>query len=158
VAKGCSQRAGLDNTKILFVDIRMASLGLALAIAAAMDLELCQLDIDTAFPYAPIKVYVYIRQPLGFMDGTPKVCHLKQCIYGLKLPTRKFNTLLRDWLVANGWQQCVSDPCIYIFRTGPVFAMIALYVDNRQRRAITPLGWPRSIPTWRSVERHGGHV
>jgi hypothetical protein len=38
--------------------------------------------------------------------------------------------LLRSWLVDHGWQQRVSDPCIYIFRTGHVFAMIALYVDD----------------------------
>jgi hypothetical protein len=28
------------------------------------------------------------------------------------------------------WMKCVSDPCIYISRTGHVFAMIALYVDD----------------------------
>jgi hypothetical protein len=38
--------------------------------------------------------------------------------------------LLREWLVNTGWQQCVSDPCIYIFRTGSVFAVIALYMDD----------------------------
>jgi hypothetical protein len=38
--------------------------------------------------------------------------------------------LLRAMLVDNGWQQFVSDPCSYIFRTGHVFAMIALYVDG----------------------------
>jgi hypothetical protein len=38
--------------------------------------------------------------------------------------------LLRARLVDNGWQQCVSDLCIYIFRAGHVFAMIALYVDD----------------------------
>jgi hypothetical protein len=38
--------------------------------------------------------------------------------------------LLRAWFVDHGWQQCVSDPCIYIFRDGHVFAMIALYVDG----------------------------
>jgi hypothetical protein len=38
--------------------------------------------------------------------------------------------LLRDWQVNIGWQQCVSDPCIYIFRTGSVFAVIAMYVDD----------------------------
>jgi hypothetical protein len=38
--------------------------------------------------------------------------------------------LLRDWLVNTEWQQCVSDPCIYIFRTGSAFAMIALYLDD----------------------------
>jgi hypothetical protein len=38
--------------------------------------------------------------------------------------------LLCAWLVDNVWQQCVSDPCIYIFRTSQVFEMIALYVDD----------------------------
>jgi hypothetical protein len=38
--------------------------------------------------------------------------------------------LLRAWLVDNGRQQCVLEPCIYIFRAGHVFAMIALYVDD----------------------------
>jgi hypothetical protein len=44
------------------------------------------------------------------------VCHLKRCLYGLKQSTRDFNVLLRAWLVDHGWQQCVSNPCIYIFR------------------------------------------
>jgi hypothetical protein len=43
----------------------MASLRLFLAIAAAKDLELCELDVDIAFMYAPVKEDVYIRQPLG---------------------------------------------------------------------------------------------
>jgi hypothetical protein len=70
VAKGCSQRAGLDYTETFSPVIRMASLRLFLAITAARDLELCQLDIDIAFLYAPIKEDVHIRQPLGFNDGT----------------------------------------------------------------------------------------
>jgi hypothetical protein len=45
-----------------------------------MDLELCKLDIDTTLLYAPIKVGVYIRQPFGFSDSAPKVCHLKRCL------------------------------------------------------------------------------
>jgi hypothetical protein len=112
VAKGCSQRAGLDYTETFSPINRMASLRLFLAIAAARDLELCQLDIDTVFLYAPIKEDVYIRQPLGFSDGTSKVCHLMRCLYKLKQPPREFNMLLRAWLVDHGWQHCVSDPCI----------------------------------------------
>jgi hypothetical protein len=59
--------------------MRMASLRLFLAISssAAMDLELGQHDIDTAFFYAPIKEGVYIRQPLGFPESTPKFVILK---------------------------------------------------------------------------------
>jgi hypothetical protein len=130
VAKGCNQRACLNYTETFSHVIRMASLRLFLAIAAARDLELCQLDIDTAFLYAPIKEDVYIRQPLGFDDGTSKVCHLKRCLYGLKQSPREFNMLVRAWLVEHGWQQCIFDPYIYSFRTGHVFAMIALYVDD----------------------------
>jgi hypothetical protein len=78
VAKEYSQRVGLDYTETFSLVIRMVNLRLFLAIAAARDLELSQLDIDTAFLYAPIKEDVYIRQPLGFADGTSKVCHLKR--------------------------------------------------------------------------------
>jgi hypothetical protein len=89
-----------------------ATLRLFLAIAAAMDLDLFQLDIDTAFLYAPIVEDVYIREPLGFSDGTNKVCHLQHFMYGLKQSPREFNMLFRDLLVNNGWHQCFSDPCI----------------------------------------------
>jgi hypothetical protein len=129
VAKGCGQRAGLDYTETSSPVIRMASLRLLLAIAAAMDLDLCQLDIDTAFLYAPFTEDDYIRQqPFRFSNGTSMVCHLKRCMYGLKQPPREFNMLLRDWLVNTNWQQCFSNTCIYIFRTGFVFVMIAMYV------------------------------
>jgi hypothetical protein len=89
VAKSCSQRAGLDYTKIFSPVILMVKLRLFLSIAGAMDLELFHLDIDTSMPffhflYAPIKEDVYIRQSLGFADGTPKVCHLKRCFYDLE--------------------------------------------------------------------------
>jgi hypothetical protein len=104
VAKDCSQCAGLYYTETLYPVIRMASLRLFIAIAAARDLELYQLDNDIAFLYAPIKEDVYIRQPLGFSDSTSKVCNLKRCLYGIKQSPREFNMLHRAWLVDHGWQ------------------------------------------------------
>jgi hypothetical protein len=41
VAKGCTQRAGLDYTKTFSLVICMATMRLFMAIAAAHDLELC---------------------------------------------------------------------------------------------------------------------
>jgi hypothetical protein len=49
VAKGCSHREGIDCTKTLSPVIRLASLRVFFGIAAARDLELGGLDIDTAF-------------------------------------------------------------------------------------------------------------
>jgi hypothetical protein len=100
VAKGYSQRKGIDYNKTFSLVIRLASLRIFFSIAVAHDLELGGLDIDTTFLYAPIKEDVYIRQPLGFDDGTSNVCHLRQCLYGLKQSPREFNELLRDWLVS----------------------------------------------------------
>jgi hypothetical protein len=103
VAKGCTQCAGLEYTETFSPVIRMASLHVFLANFAAMDLELCQLDIDTAFMYAPITEDVYIRQPLGFSNGT-KVCHLKRCMYGLNITT--------DQMVANLFTKPLLGPAL----------------------------------------------
>jgi hypothetical protein len=81
-----------------------------------MDLELCIMDIDAAFLYAPIKENIFIRHPLSFSDGTSKVCLLQRCLYGLRQSPREFNKLLRDWLVSHGWTQLMSEPCIYVYR------------------------------------------
>jgi hypothetical protein len=48
----------------------------------------------------------------------------------MKQSAREFNKLLCDWLVAQGWRQLMSNPCIYIFESDGIFAMIALYVDD----------------------------
>jgi hypothetical protein len=90
VAKGCSQREGIDYTETFSPIIRLASLRVFFSIAAARDLELGGLDIDTAFMYTPIKENVYIRQPLGFDDGTTNVCHLRRCLSGMKHSPREF--------------------------------------------------------------------
>jgi hypothetical protein len=71
VAKGCSQREGIDYTETFSPVIRLASLRVFLSIAAARDLELGGLDIDTAFMYAPIKRMSTADSHLGSMTGPP---------------------------------------------------------------------------------------
>jgi hypothetical protein len=63
---------------------------------------------------------VYIRQPLGFFDGTSKVCHPKRCLYSLKQSPREFNMLLRAWLV---------DKRVATMRLGPLH----LHLPHRSR-------------------------
>jgi hypothetical protein len=53
VANGCSQREGIDYTETFSHVIRLASLRVFSSIAAAHDLEMGGLDIDTAFLHAP---------------------------------------------------------------------------------------------------------
>jgi hypothetical protein len=102
VAKGCSQLASLDCKEAFSPVIRMASLRLFIAIAAALDLELFQLDIDTTFIYASIQEDVYTRQPLGSSQMARSRCVISRCLYGLKHSPRELNMLMRAWLAEHG--------------------------------------------------------
>jgi hypothetical protein len=96
VGKGDSQKEGAHYTEILSHVIRMVNIRVFLAISATMDLDLFQMDTNTTFTYAPIKEDVYVKQPLGFLYGTTKVCHLERCLYGFKQSLHEFNEILRD--------------------------------------------------------------
>jgi ABC-type tungstate transport system permease subunit len=80
----------------------MANLRVFLALAASMDLHLFRQDIDTTFMHAPIKEDDYIKKPMGFTDGSTKVCYLQCYFYGLKQSPREFNVLVYDWLISYG--------------------------------------------------------
>jgi hypothetical protein len=64
---------------------------LIFAIAAALDWEIDQIDVKTAFLYRLVKETVYIQQPLGLKDksaGIDKVYKLNRALYGLKQALR----------------------------------------------------------------------
>jgi hypothetical protein len=94
VAKGCSQRAGQDYTETFSPVIRMASLHLFLAIAVVMDLDLCKLDIDIAFVYAPITKHIYIRKALGVCEEV-LLALIMACSMTRRMHSRSFFSGLR---------------------------------------------------------------
>ncbi|KAG5875044.1 hypothetical protein JTB14_022026 [Gonioctena quinquepunctata] len=61
VAKGCSQKYGIDR--------------LILAVASCNGMFLTQFDVKTAFLNGNLDEDIYMQQPPGFEDGTERVCH-----------------------------------------------------------------------------------
>ena len=57
-----------------------------LAVVAALDLEMLQLDIKAAFLYGELDEEIYMDQPEGFIKTgrENEVCRLVKSIYGLK--------------------------------------------------------------------------
>jgi hypothetical protein len=92
VTKGYSQHPGFDYTKVFAPTFSQSSLRLLLALSAIEDLELCSVNISSAFLNGDLDEEIYMKQPEGLHEGEPNhVCKLKKSLYGLKQAARQGN-------------------------------------------------------------------
>jgi hypothetical protein len=96
------------------------------AIAAALDLEIEQMDVKTAFLYGVLDEEIFMQQPEGFHDGTNRVCRLNKALYGLKQSPRVWYHTLSQFLVESGFDPIDADHSV--FTNGSIF--VAVYVDD----------------------------
>ena len=91
MAKGYTQKEGVDYEETFSPVMRFASVQLILAIVANLNLELYQMDIKTVFLDGELYEEIYMDQPIGFVTKGQehKVCKLKRSIYGLKQSSRQ---------------------------------------------------------------------
>ena len=132
-AKGYSQREGIDYHETFAPVVKYKSLRVILSLANSLDYELKQLDVVTAFLYAPIKEDVYMAQPEGFeTGGAHMVCKLNKTLYGIKQAPHEWNNEINHFIVTVlGFHRCRSDSCVYVktSKTGKRI-IIALFVDD----------------------------
>ena len=137
VAKGFSQREGVDYGETFAPVLKYKTLRVLCALCAALDLELQQMDVTTAFLNADIREEVFMRQPEGFEqpaeNGHPQlVCRLNKTLYGTKQASHEWNKEVNSFIVsALGYAACVSDSCLYHrrARSGRVM-LLGLFVDD----------------------------
>ena len=66
IAKGYSQRKGIDYSEIFSPVVRHTSIRVLLSIVAAQDLELEQMDVKMVFLHEHLEESIYMEQPWGF--------------------------------------------------------------------------------------------
>jgi Reverse transcriptase (RNA-dependent DNA polymerase) len=133
VILGCMQKSGLDYNEVFAPVCRLESLRMFLAISAALDLHIHQLDISTAFLHADIDEEVYMQQPEGTQKpGTAHlVCRLRKALYGLRQSPRLFYQLLHKYLVSIGFIRTGKDYCMYTRQeAGGSRTVLTVYVDD----------------------------
>jgi hypothetical protein len=54
------------------------------AITTALNFEIKQMDVKTAFLYGAIDEEIYVKQLIELKDGTKRVCYLNKALYKLK--------------------------------------------------------------------------
>ncbi|KAJ3649380.1 hypothetical protein Zmor_021128 [Zophobas morio] len=128
VIKGCSQKAGIDYAETFSPVARFESVRVLLAIAAAKDYKLFQIDVKTAFLSSELKEEIYMVQPDGFDDGSGRVCKLNKSLYGLKQAPLVFHEKMDGVLKEFGMNPTRFDRCVYASDNNELY--FALYVDD----------------------------
>ena len=83
VVKGYTQKEGIDYDETFPPVAMLKTIRILLSIAAALDYEIWQMDVKTAFLNGNLDERIYMQQPEGFVQDEQegKVCELQKSIY-----------------------------------------------------------------------------
>ncbi|CAI7927635.1 unnamed protein product [Closterium sp. NIES-54] len=133
VARGFSQREGVDFFQTFSPTPKMTTLRVLLHVAAQRDYELHSLDFSTAFLQGSLHEEIWLRRPPGFTGSFPPGTQwsLRQPVYGLRQAPREWHDTLRTTLAALGFSSSTADPSLFL-RTDPSLPpfYILVYVDD----------------------------
>ncbi|CAI7819872.1 unnamed protein product [Closterium sp. NIES-53] len=160
VARGFSQREGVDFFHTFAPTPKMTTLQVLLHVAAQRDYELHSLDFSTAFLQGRLHEEIWLRRPPGFNDTFPPGTQwsLRRPVYGLRQSPREWHDTLRSTLRDLGFRPSSADPSLF-FCAGSTPFFILVYVDDlvfatADRAALTEviLGvgekvWKKSTPS-----------
>ena len=127
VARGDLQTPGVDYKETFAPVVKFVSLRVLLIYTALRQFQTKHYDIISAFLHGSIDLDIYMWQPYGFEDGTPRVCRLKKAIYGLCQAARQFYKRLDDILTVIGYERLAADWAIWFHSDG---AFVAVHVDD----------------------------
>ncbi|CAI5938620.1 unnamed protein product [Closterium sp. NIES-65] len=133
VARGFSQRQGVDYFQTFSPTPKMTTLRVLLHIAAQRDYELHSLDFSTASLQGSLHEEIWLRRPPGFTGTFPPGTQrsLRRPVYGLRQAPHEWHDTLRTTLAALGFAPSTAHPSLFL-RTDtslPPF-YILVYVDD----------------------------
>ncbi|CAI7878946.1 unnamed protein product [Closterium sp. NIES-53] len=133
VARGFSQRQGVDFFHTFSPTPKMITLRILLHVAAQRDYELHSLDFSTAFLQGSLHEEIWLRRPPGFTGSFPPGTQwsLRRPDYGLRQAPREWHDTLRMTLASLGFAPSTPDPSLFLRTdtTLPPFYVL-VYVDN----------------------------
>jgi Reverse transcriptase (RNA-dependent DNA polymerase) len=117
VAQGFWQVPGVDYFDTFTPVAKLASIRAVLAMAAAEDMELHQIDIKGAYLNGELteRETIYMSQPPGYPapNSAGKVCRLRKTLYGLKQSGRRWYQKLVDIMLKLVFSRCDVDQAVF---------------------------------------------
>jgi hypothetical protein len=132
VARGFSQKEGVDYEETFAPVTRYTSIRVVISLASVMGWRIHQMDVKTTFLNGVIEEEVYIEKPQGFeVHGREShVCRLKKALYGLKQAPRAWYSRIDGYLQSMGFTKSEADPNLYLIQVGEDPLILVLYVDD----------------------------
>ncbi|CAI5969346.1 unnamed protein product, partial [Closterium sp. NIES-65] len=147
VARGFSQRQGVDYFQTFSPTPKMTTLRVLLHIAAQRDYELHSLDFSTAFLQGSLHEEIWLRRPPGFTGTFPPGTQwsLRRPVYGLGQAPREWHDTLRTTLAALGFAPSTADPSLFL-RTQHLFAAVLHPRSHMVQQVLQRFGFTYSSP------------
>lgn len=129
VARGFTQREGIDYEETFAPVLKFSTLRILIALATSLNLQMEQMDVVTAFLNGVLDEVIYMKPPPGYWEG--RKLKLKKALYGLKQAGRKWYEKLDEKLNELGFKRIQSDFGVYTKGELPnSLCTIAVYVDD----------------------------
>ncbi|CAI7894866.1 unnamed protein product [Closterium sp. NIES-53] len=133
VARGFSQRQGVDYFQTFSPTPKMTTLQMLLHVAAQRDYELHSLEFSTAFLQGSLHEEIWLRRPPGFTGSFPAgtLWSLRRPVFGLRQASREWHDTLRMTLATLGFAPSTADPSLILHTdtTRPPFYVL-VYIDD----------------------------
>ncbi|MGB1481629.1 MAG: reverse transcriptase domain-containing protein [Flavobacteriales bacterium] len=134
VCQGFRQRHGVDFFETYAPVANYGSIRVLLAMAAFMDLEIHQMDVDVAFLNGILKETVHCKPPPGVTVPPGHVLQLLRALYGTKQAARVWwQNIDCTFLKKLGLKKSPADPCVYfrpVSKPGDKLLFLVLFVDD----------------------------
>ncbi|GJX37762.1 ribonuclease H-like domain-containing protein [Tanacetum coccineum] len=131
VAKGFSQKEGIDYEETFSHVVKMSIVRCLINLAVQKDWKVYQLDVNNAFLYGDLKEEVYmLPHPGFFLNGITKVCKLEKSLYGLEQAPKQWNHKLSKALFEACFVQSKNDHSLFIKNKGSVSLYLLVYVND----------------------------
>lgn len=133
MAKGYSQKHGIDYSEVFDPVARLDTVRMVIASAAQKGWKIFQLDVKSAFLHGKLIEEVFVDQPKGYEKKGEEhlVYKLHKALYGLKQAPRAWFSRIKTHFIKEGFQNCDSEQTLFIKRRNEgKIIIVSVYVDD----------------------------